>query len=165
MKSLKIFRKFSLNRFTNYLSSYYGTKCKKLIFASTMIGMSYMSYKNKFTNMSQELYEKELCDVDSMEDGQMKKVQVGPDEKKDLVLLAKVDGKYYVVGNKCSHFAAPMDKGLLFGDRVYCPYHLASFSVITGMPDFGPVFKGLPVYEVSVRDGKVYAKVPKTVEI
>ena len=50
---------------------------------------------------------------------------------------------------------------MLFDDRVYCPYHFASFSVKTGYHDFGPVFKGIPTYELVVKENKVYAKVPQ----
>ena len=37
---------------------------------------------------------------------EMKEVQVGP-KKDDAVLVAKVDGKYYCISNKCSHYGAP----------------------------------------------------------
>lgn len=96
--------------------------------------------------------------------GEMKKFQVGPDEKNDLILLAKVDDNYYALGLKCSHVGFPLDKGLLFGDRIICPLHLASFSVKTGHHELGPVFKGLTTYEVQIRDNKVFVKVPKKIE-
>ena len=99
--------------------------------------------------------------AEDLQPGQMKEVQVGPDPKKDTVLIANVDGKIHCVGSKCSHFGAPMAQGMLFGERVFCPWHLASFSVITGYPDFGPVFKALPVYKVEIEDGKIYVNVPK----
>lgn len=93
----------------------------------------------------------------------MKRFQVGPDEKNDLILLAKVDGNFYAVGLKCSHFGFPLDKGELFGDRVICPLHLASFNVKTGTHELGPVFKGLPSYPVRVENGKVFARVPESI--
>ena len=93
----------------------------------------------------------------------MKAFQVGPDEKNDIILLSNINGVLYACGNKCSHFGAPLNKGLLFEDRVYCPYHLASFSVKTGFHDYGPVFKGIPTYEVEIKEGKVYVKVPKKI--
>jgi len=52
---------------------------------------------------------------------------------------------------------------MLFGDRVYCPWHFASFSVTTGYHDFGPVFRGIPTYEVDIRENKVFVKVPKNI--
>jgi len=50
---------------------------------------------------------------------------------------------------------------MLFADRVYCPWHYASFSVVTGYHDFGPVFKGIPTYPVEIKNEKVFVKVPK----
>ena len=102
----------------------------------------------------------EACSVSDLAPGQMKEIVVGPDPKKDTVVLANVDGEFHCVGSKCSHFGAPLAKGILFGDRVFCPWHLASFSVITGFPDFGPVFDGLPVYKTEVKNGKVFITVP-----
>lgn len=67
------------------------------------------------------------------------------------------------MGLKCSHFGFPLDKGELFGDRVICPLHLASFNVKTGTHELGPVFKGLPSYPVNVRDSKVYTRVPEKI--
>ena len=102
-----------------------------------------------------------VCNVEDLLPGQMKEVQVGPDKKKDTVLIANVNGSIHCVGSKCTHFGAPMAQGMLLGERVFCPWHLASFSVITGYPDFGPVFKALPVYKVEIEDGKIYVNVPK----
>ena len=39
----------------------------------------------------------------------MKKFVVGPNEDDDVILLARVDGQYYAVGNKCAHFELPLD--------------------------------------------------------
>lgn len=100
--------------------------------------------------------------VSDLQPGQMKEVQVGPDPKKDTVVIANVEGTIYCVGSKCSHFGAPMAQGMLFGERVFCPWHLASFSVITGQPDFGPVFKALPTYTVEIENGKIFVNVPKS---
>ena len=90
--------------------------------------------------MKEELIKKDVCSVNDLQEGQMKAYQVGPDEKEDKILLAKVDGQYYAVGAKCSHFGLPLEAGLLFDDKVYCPFHFASFSVKTGMHEFGPTF-------------------------
>jgi NAD(P)H-nitrite reductase large subunit/nitrite reductase/ring-hydroxylating ferredoxin subunit len=78
-------------------------------------------------------------------------------------LLARVDGKVYAVSPKCSHFGVNLKYGMLVGDRVYCPAHTASFSVITGYPDGGPVLKGLQTYETWEEDGKIYVKAPKVI--
>lgn len=52
---------------------------------------------------------------------------------------------------------------MLFDDRVVCPFHLASFSVKTGMHEHGPVFKGLHTFPVDIKDRKIYVKVNKQI--
>ena len=43
-------------------------------------------------------------------EGEMREVQVGPN-KEDVVLVARVDGKYYCVQSTCPHFGLPLSKG------------------------------------------------------
>ena len=136
----------------------------KLVFGTLISGITINHLEKKELKLEESLVEKVLCDFEDLQDGQMKKFQIGPDEKNDLILLARVDNQYYAVGSKCSHFSAPLDKGILFEDRVYCPYHLASFSVKTGYHDFGPVFKGLPVFKVLNKNGKISVMVPKSIK-
>ncbi len=52
--------------------------------------------------------------------------------------------------------------GLLFDDRVVCPFHLASFSVKTGEHEHGPGFKGLHTFPVEIKGDKIYVKVDKS---
>lgn len=125
---------------------------------------SYASYIKTFNN-TEEWHDVSVCDEGDMSDGQMKEFQVGPDEKNDIILVVKLDGQYFAVGAKCTHFGMNLAKGMLFGDRIYCPLHMASFSVRDGQPDFGPVFKGLPSYKVKIVNGKVTVTVPRKIEM
>lgn len=59
------------------------------------------------------------------------------------MLVARIDGKYYCVQNKCSHFGAPLGKMVMYGDKVTCDWHGAVFSLKTGRAEQGPVFDGL----------------------
>jgi 3-phenylpropionate/trans-cinnamate dioxygenase ferredoxin subunit len=51
--------------------------------------------------------------------GKMKKVKVGENE----VLIANVGGKYYAIGNRCTHAGGSLSEGLLEGNVVTCPKH------------------------------------------
>lgn len=126
--------------------------------AATLYGYTQFT---KAVNYEEGFKEIDLCPEDELIEGQMKQMVVGPDQENDIVLLVRLNGEYYTVGAKCSHFGGSLAKGLLFADRVYCPLHLASFSVIDGTPDFGPVFKGIPVYKTKVKNGRVYAELPQ----
>lgn len=78
----------------------------------------------------------------NLQNGEKLQVQVGPKEE-DTVLVCKIDGVYYCVSNACPHFGFPLGKGPLFGDKIMCPLHNASFSVTTGYHEEGPIFNGL----------------------
>lgn len=91
-------------------------------------------------------------------EGEMQELKVG-EGKQDKVLVANFQGKLYAVGNYCSHFGAPLSWGMLFEDKVMCPFHAAAFSVVTGAPELAPALDGIPRYDVVERNGKHYVQV------
>lgn len=58
-------------------------------------------------------------------DGQMKEVALDPkDDKSPKVLVSKVGGKLYATSSKCTHYGAPLAKGVLTKDgSCICPWH------------------------------------------
>jgi nitrite reductase/ring-hydroxylating ferredoxin subunit len=103
-----------------------------------------------------------VCDVSDLPVGHMKEVKVGPEDG-DTVLVANVEGNFYCVSSKCTHFGFGLSKGVLIDDKVICPLHSASFSVITGYPESGPVLEGLNTYETRVENNKIIVRVPKSI--
>ncbi len=89
----------------------------------------------------------------------MQELKVGPGDE-DKVLIAKYQGKIHSVGNYCSHFGAPLNTGVLFDDKVMCPWHAAGFSVITGALEGAPGRDGIPKYNVIEKGGKYFVQVP-----
>uniref|UniRef100_A0A3Q0SPM8 Apoptosis inducing factor mitochondria associated 4 n=1 Tax=Amphilophus citrinellus TaxID=61819 RepID=A0A3Q0SPM8_AMPCI len=81
-----------------------------------------------------------VCQEADLKDGQMKEVTVG--EQK--VLLVRTQGQYSAVGSKCSHYSAPLIKGVVVGTRVRCPFHGACFNVRTGDIEDYPGLDSLP---------------------
>ncbi|XP_055003884.1 apoptosis inducing factor mitochondria associated 4 [Boleophthalmus pectinirostris] len=98
-----------------------------------------------------------VCQEDDLKDGEMKAVEVG-DAK---VLLVRTRGQYTAIGSKCSHYGAPLIKGVLVGDRVRCPFHGACFNVKTGDIEDYPGLDSLPCYKVTVTNGQVYVTINK----
>lgn len=65
----------------------------------------------------------------------------------------------------CRHYGAQMEKGVLAGDRLTCPWHAACFNVETGDIEDGPVFDKLPVYAVDVdSSGDVWVSLPTSAD-
>jgi nitrite reductase/ring-hydroxylating ferredoxin subunit len=62
-----------------------------------------------------------------LKDGEKIAVEVeGIDDAKVLVL--KTNGKVTAIGAKCTHYGAPLVKGVLTGDgRLTCPWHGGKF--------------------------------------
>src|SRR5205085_1707092 len=49
------------------------------------------------------------------------------------VVIACTDGQYYAFGGNCPHYGAPLDKGVLKGSTLMCPWHHACFDVRTAV--------------------------------
>ncbi len=65
---------------------------------------------------------------DDLQDGQMKKLELDGRE----ILLAKVEGKYYALDDRCPHMGGDLSQGTLNGTVVTCPRHHSQFDVRDG---------------------------------
>lgn len=74
----------------------------------------------------------------------------------DPVLLVRLKDGYRAVGAVCSHYHGPLDKGLVVGETVRCPWHHACFSLTNGEVLGAPGLNSLPTWAVEQRDGKIY---------
>ena len=87
-------------------------------------------------------------------EGRMKKVTVGNQQ----VLVVNLKGKYYAIGNVCTHLGGPLDRGILEGNEVECPLHHSHFDVTCGQVKRGPATRAEPVYEVKAENGNILVK-------
>ncbi|KAH8601972.1 hypothetical protein B0O99DRAFT_607856 [Bisporella sp. PMI_857] len=106
-------------------------------------------------NMAQEYKLKGISSLD-LKPGEKKEVEVeGIEEGK--VLLCNVGGKISALGSKCTHYGAPLIKGVLTGDgRITCPWHGACFNASTGDIENAPAVDALPSFKLAEKDGAVY---------
>ncbi|XP_069802371.1 apoptosis-inducing factor 3-like isoform X1 [Dendropsophus ebraccatus] len=98
-----------------------------------------------------EMITQELCKETDLQDGEMREFEV----QGQSVLLVRNNGVFSAVGNKCSHYGAPLSKGVLVGDRVRCPWHGACFNVRNGDIEEFPGLDSLPCFKVTVENGSV----------
>ena len=71
------------------------------------------------------------------------------------VLLARVHGRCYAVGAKCTHYGAPLADGLVVGDTIRCPWHHTAFTLGTGEVERPPALDDLACWDVEERDGRI----------
>ncbi|CAH1232283.1 AIFM3 [Branchiostoma lanceolatum] len=103
--------------------------------------------------------EVKVCKVSDMQDGEMREVDVGGGK----ALLIKEDGEFSALGHKCTHYGAPLVKGVLCNGRVRCPWHGACFNAKTGDIEDFPGLDSLPKFEVTVENDNVVVKTNKKV--
>eukprot|EP00397_Hematodinium_sp_SG-2012_P055397 GEMP01067576.1.p2 GENE.GEMP01067576.1~~GEMP01067576.1.p2 ORF type:complete len:310 (+),score=73.07 GEMP01067576.1:30-932(+) len=78
----------------------------------------------------------------------------------ELVAVAKVNDRIYIVGASCSHYSAPLGDGIIDGMSVVCPWHDAAFDLSTGQPIRGPVLNAIPTFEVIEKGDEIYCTYP-----
>ncbi|EGN99078.1 hypothetical protein SERLA73DRAFT_181877 [Serpula lacrymans var. lacrymans S7.3] len=94
-----------------------------------------------------------LDDVD-LKDGQMKEVSF---EGEGKVLVYKLGDKVHATSAFCTHYGAPLAKGVLTADgRIVCPWHGACFNVCTGDIEDAPAPSALHSFKTKVADGKIH---------
>jgi len=94
---------------------------------------------------------KKVCRDADLGEGVPRLVKVGDSD----VLLVRVEGKVYAVGNKCTHYECGLNEGAFFGNVVVCKCHDARFDVTTGRALTAPALKDLPVHAVRIDDGDI----------
>lgn len=110
-----------------------------------------------------------LGKVADYEDGSMSEVSVGPEGSKAMVLLHRHAGKFYATSPACSHYGAPLKKGVSAGGgrvgapTVSCSLHDATFDLATGRVVRGPGIDGIATYKVDVVGDTVFAEVPREI--
>uniref|UniRef100_A0A3B3XBJ7 Rieske domain-containing protein n=1 Tax=Poecilia mexicana TaxID=48701 RepID=A0A3B3XBJ7_9TELE len=98
-----------------------------------------------------------VCLETDLHDGQMMEVDIG----RHSVLLTRCDGKYSAISNQCSHYGAPLSKGVISGHKVRCPWHGSCFNALTGDLEEFPGIDSLPCHKVKIQNSKVYVSINK----
>lgn len=77
------------------------------------------------------------------------------------VVIFNIAGKFYAIGDVCSHDDGPLGDGMIEGNNVVCPRHGAEFDIRTGQAVQMPAVVDIPAYPVQVRDGVIFVGIPK----
>ncbi|KAI0261514.1 flavoprotein [Gloeopeniophorella convolvens] len=94
-----------------------------------------------------------VLDDSELTDGQMKEVSF----ESGKVLLSRLGDKVHATSAFCTHYGAPLSKGVLTADgRVVCPWHGACFNVCTGDIEDAPAPTAIHSFQTHIADGKIY---------
>jgi nitrite reductase/ring-hydroxylating ferredoxin subunit len=96
-----------------------------------------------------------LCRADEVTPGHGAQFSVG-----DKVLAVfNLDGKFYIIDDACSHAGGSLAEGPVAGSVVTCPWHGATFDIMTGAVLSDPAYEGVKSYPVKVKDGSVFVEI------
>nr|XP_039266957.1 apoptosis-inducing factor 3-like [Styela clava] len=98
------------------------------------------------------------CKVQDMKNGEMREIEF---DNLGKVLLIKDSDKFSAVSHKCTHYGAPLIKGVLSKGRVRCPWHGACFNTKTGDIEDFPGLDSLQSFDVFVQGNDVIVKAQK----
>ncbi len=100
-----------------------------------------------------------VAKVSEVQEGQMQQIAVGDDQ----ILLSKIDGQFYATGAFCTHYGAPLAKGILCNERIVCPWHNACFNAIAGQQEEPPALDSLTHFPVRIEGEQILIKLPESV--
>ncbi|HSP86631.1 MAG TPA: FAD-dependent oxidoreductase [Ignavibacteriaceae bacterium] len=107
------------------------------------------------------LKEFKVAKVNDLKNGEMKAVSIRKDEE---ILLTKIDGNYFALGAKCTHYSGPLAEGVLNNGIIMCPWHHACFDAKTGDMYNPPARDSLPKYETKIIGEDVIVMLPDELE-
>ncbi|KAH9945195.1 uncharacterized protein BXZ73DRAFT_96185 [Epithele typhae] len=94
-----------------------------------------------------------VLDESDLKEGEMKQVGF---EGEGQVLLSRIGDKVHATSAFCTHYGAPLAKGVLTADgRVVCPWHGACFNVCSGDIEDAPAPTALHSFKAEIVNGKI----------
>jgi len=75
------------------------------------------------------------------------------------VVVIKYEENFYALKNTCSHEYAPLSKGELWDDCIYCPKHGSAFNIKDGKVKGLPAVNDVKTYDTKIENGCVCVRV------
>lgn len=77
------------------------------------------------------------------------------------IVVFNIAGKYFAIGDICTHDDGPLGDGELDGHQIICPRHGARFDVRNGKVLSLPAVVDIPTYPVRVTEDDIEVGVPE----
>lgn len=72
-----------------------------------------------------------------------------------VLALFNIQGKFYAIDDACSHAGGSLAEGPVAGSVVTCPWHGATFDILTGAALSDPAYEGVKAYGVKVEGDNI----------
>jgi len=95
-----------------------------------------------------------VAETKDIQSRKMKAVEVAGEK----ICLINVEGKYYAIGDVCTHEGGPLAEGTLEDYEVECPWHGSKFDIRTGKVTRPPANEPESTYEVKVEGNDILVR-------
>jgi len=99
----------------------------------------------------------QIAPADELPDGERIFLEV---ESRQIVLF-NLAGKFFAIGDVCSHDNGPVGDGEIEDEEIICPRHGGRFDITTGKATSLPAVIDIPSYPVRLVDGMIEVGIPK----
>ncbi|MGB3758367.1 MAG: FAD-dependent oxidoreductase [Rivularia sp. (in: cyanobacteria)] len=100
-----------------------------------------------------------VANVNDLKKGEMRAFSVEDND----ILLVRVEDGFFATAAHCTHYGAPLEKGILNGERVVCPWHNACFGIKSGKLEEPPALDALPRFAVRVEGEDLIVQLPEEI--
>ena len=100
----------------------------------------------------------DVAAFDELVDGEARRFDVNGEP----VAVVRIGDAVHAIGDTCSHATVSLSEGLVdtYDCTLECWKHGSAFSLLDGVPVSLPATQPVPVYKVTVEDGRVLIEVP-----
>ena len=77
------------------------------------------------------------------------------------IVVFNIAGRFFAIGDVCSHDDGPVGDGEIEDHTVTCPRHGGQFDVRTGKAVMLPAVQDIPAYPVRVENGMIHVGIPR----
>ncbi len=99
-----------------------------------------------------------VCQVSDIKLGEMRQFSVADKE----ILLTHTESGISAIAPHCSHYGAPLEKGVLHNGRIVCPWHNACYNAADGTHLSPPGRDNLANFPIEIKSDTVYVELPDT---
>ena len=95
-----------------------------------------------------------VAEAEEIPDGEARRIQ--SPGLPEPVAVFNSGGRFYALGDTCSHGAASLSEGWIEDCKVACPLHFSEFDLMTGKPCSLPAMTPVRTYTVEQRGQSLY---------
>lgn len=93
-----------------------------------------------------------LCTISEVPDGEV--IRVDLDDGRAIALY-NLDGEFFATDDLCTHGEASLAEGEIENGQIFCPYHMGSFDIRTGIACAAPCHVPIKTHQLAIIDGEI----------